>query len=251
MVTKVKVVTLDARLSSDYGYKFACDRFTKEVVDSLPKYVKGKNKGKPKGKIEWTRIISGGYYFVERNTGNIREYEGLALNYLSNGNPIDRRRNKIISISLSDYIEKKDLDGKGLLYCSWEWKNNTKFEDATLRTFPDFCSDYESEYKHMNYKIFNQSEKDKFSKFLSGKLQEMTKALDDLDLDTLHKYNISSSELERNLYYKSDMGYKEFRDFIRASRPERHHKECIYSDYILEKYKKGEISLRQNYIHRI
>ena len=69
-----------AYLSSDFGYDYAVKTFGKVFVDSLPKFVKGKNKGKPKGSIEWARCVEGGFVksgygrgtgFVENKVGKV------------------------------------------------------------------------------------------------------------------------------------------------------------------------------------
>ena len=58
-----------AYLSSDFGKEFAERIFGKEFVDSLPKFVKGKRKGKTKGEILWTRCIKGGWVKTARERG--------------------------------------------------------------------------------------------------------------------------------------------------------------------------------------
>ena len=69
-----------AFLCSDFGYDYAVRTFGKVFVDSLPKFVKGKNKGKTKGSIEWARCVEGGWYktgayrgqgFVENQVGKV------------------------------------------------------------------------------------------------------------------------------------------------------------------------------------
>ena len=69
-----------AFLCSDFGYDYAVKTFGKVFVDSLPKFVKGKNKGRPKGSIEWARCVEGGFYktgsyrgqgFIENKVGKV------------------------------------------------------------------------------------------------------------------------------------------------------------------------------------
>ena len=45
----------------NFGNELARKWFGDEVVDSLPKITRGKNKGKPKGILEWTKCHSGGW----------------------------------------------------------------------------------------------------------------------------------------------------------------------------------------------
>ncbi len=75
-----------AFLCSDFGYDYAVRTFGKVFVDSLPKFVKGKNKGKTKGSIEWARCVEGGFYKTGYNRG-----EGF----------VENRVGKIVSIVIN------------------------------------------------------------------------------------------------------------------------------------------------------
>jgi len=54
-----------AKLADEFGWSFACRRFGEdtmnEVVELLPRYTSGKNKGKVKGRIVWWKALSNGY----------------------------------------------------------------------------------------------------------------------------------------------------------------------------------------------
>lgn len=50
-----------APLSGEFGYNYAVRLFGQEAVDSLPVYIRGKNKGKVKGYIHWRRCVTGGW----------------------------------------------------------------------------------------------------------------------------------------------------------------------------------------------
>lgn len=56
----------DAPLSSDFGVEFARSYFPAELLDTLPRYVRGPKKGKLKGSVEWQRCTRGGW--VRRGT---------------------------------------------------------------------------------------------------------------------------------------------------------------------------------------
>lgn len=51
----------DAPLASDFGAEFARSYFPAELLDTLPRYVRGPKKGKIKGSIEWKRCTRGGW----------------------------------------------------------------------------------------------------------------------------------------------------------------------------------------------
>jgi len=75
-----KHVTNTTYLSSEFGYQLAVKWFGQEAVDSLPVYTKrSKYAGSPKGKITWTKCVSGGWVpalchfhgYVEKQRGAI------------------------------------------------------------------------------------------------------------------------------------------------------------------------------------
>lgn len=77
-----------ARLSGDFGESFARRAFGDDVVDALPRFVRGKNAGKLKGEIEWIKVTRGGWVRTARATAN-----GDAEGYVENrvGKIIARR----------------------------------------------------------------------------------------------------------------------------------------------------------------
>ena len=50
-----------SKLASDFGESLARKWFGDDLIDTLPKYVRGKNKGKPKGYLRWRKIVKGGW----------------------------------------------------------------------------------------------------------------------------------------------------------------------------------------------
>lgn len=59
-----------APLYTDFGYKMAIKWFGEEQVAKLPKFVKGKHAGKPKGLYVWKKCTRGGWVSVSRETAN-------------------------------------------------------------------------------------------------------------------------------------------------------------------------------------
>ena len=57
----------DAPLASDFGLDFARSYFSAEIIESLPRYVRGPKKGLLKGSVEWERCTRGGW--VRRGNG--------------------------------------------------------------------------------------------------------------------------------------------------------------------------------------
>jgi len=61
MTTYANYETKEAWIKYDFGNELARRWFGDEVIDALPKISRGKNKGKPKGVLEWTKCHSGGW----------------------------------------------------------------------------------------------------------------------------------------------------------------------------------------------
>lgn len=56
-----KTTIHDAWLSDEFGESYARKIFGSNIVDTLPRYVRGKRKGKLKGKIVWRKVEKGGW----------------------------------------------------------------------------------------------------------------------------------------------------------------------------------------------
>ncbi len=61
MTQTAKYEVRDAWLAADFGASFAARRFPELDLDSLPKYVKGKNAGRCKATIQWVKCVEGGW----------------------------------------------------------------------------------------------------------------------------------------------------------------------------------------------
>ena len=83
MTQRAKFEIKSAWLGTEFGEKYARKIFGDEVVDALPRNVRGKNKGKLKQTIVWLKVIEGGWVsegrahggeesvgFVERRVGS-------------------------------------------------------------------------------------------------------------------------------------------------------------------------------------
>lgn len=82
MTNRAQFNTRTADLTTDFGYEMAVKWFGQDVVDSLPKFIRGKNAGKPKGIYQWTKVDKGGWVsdmyapnggYVENRSGAIIE----------------------------------------------------------------------------------------------------------------------------------------------------------------------------------
>lgn len=79
-----------AYLSGEFGESLARRYFGDELVDTMPRYVRGKRKGQLKGQIKWKKVTRGGWV----RTGAYDVDHGPS-------GYVERRVNKIISAVLS------------------------------------------------------------------------------------------------------------------------------------------------------
>jgi len=60
-MTYARIEERSAKLSTDFGEELARKWFGDEALESLPRYVRGQSKGKPKGFLKWTKVTKGGW----------------------------------------------------------------------------------------------------------------------------------------------------------------------------------------------
>lgn len=109
MTNYAKFETKWAMLSSEFGERVAREWFGDELVDSLPKYVHGKYKGKPKGIYEWVKCIEGGW-----------------VNEPSIGGYVCDLKGKIVSRKLKDFVSTGDGIFPGKVICHLGYNENIK-----------------------------------------------------------------------------------------------------------------------------
>lgn len=61
MTHRAITITRSANLRTEFGDDLARKWFGDEAIDALPEITRGKNKGRRKGSIEWTKIERGGW----------------------------------------------------------------------------------------------------------------------------------------------------------------------------------------------
>lgn len=61
MTNYAQMTTRTAPVSSDFGRDYAVRLFGAAILDSLPMFARGPRKGLPKGTLEWTRCVRGGW----------------------------------------------------------------------------------------------------------------------------------------------------------------------------------------------
>ena len=79
MTQYARIETRSRWLSQEFGEGYARRIFGDELVDAMPRYVRGQRKGQLKGKIEWMKVARGGwvsagvagYGHVENRSGSV------------------------------------------------------------------------------------------------------------------------------------------------------------------------------------
>ena len=70
MTQYASITTRSAWLGKEFGEEYARKIFGDDVVDALPRYVRGKNAGKFKAEIEWAKVERGGWIRTGAATAN-------------------------------------------------------------------------------------------------------------------------------------------------------------------------------------
>lgn len=99
-INRAEIIERKAFLFSSFGEEMARRYFGAELVESMPRYVKGKNKGKLKGYIVWHKVERGGWH---HNFG-----QGYA----------ERRVGKVVLVELCNSEWGADTE---TVYAKWDW----------------------------------------------------------------------------------------------------------------------------------
>ena len=127
-------------LSSEFGENYARKLFGDVIVDSLPRYVRGKRKGLLKGYIEWRKCVAGGWVKTGRRSEDDYYAGAPAIGY------VESRIGKTIAAGIIDgkgdcvaffNFPKRTWDSKKI--CIDKWLSDT-LGDA----FPKCNLDYDS-----------------------------------------------------------------------------------------------------------
>ena len=102
---KAKFEYRTAYLSGEFGESMARRYFGDEIVDSLPRYVRGKRKGLLKGQIKWSKVTNGGFVITGLNEG-----EGPS-------GYVERRVGKVIEVRLQNCVWGQEPEDVAV----WEW----------------------------------------------------------------------------------------------------------------------------------
>ena len=140
-----------AYLSSDFGLSLAKRYFSDEDIASFGVFSKGKNVGKPRGRIDWVKCESGGYAYS--GSYIVVPYERYNI---TNPVGVERRKGSIVCISLvlSDYAgdELARIGG----YIPYD---EASYKQALENSIPVYCGLKANPEFSSNYAAFKSAEK--------------------------------------------------------------------------------------------
>lgn len=106
-------------MSSEFIEGMARRYFGNEVVDGLPRYVRGKRKGQLKGRLDWEKVTTGGWV----KTGPY-DHDGMrASGY------VERRVGKVIKVDLS----LPEWGKEPVRVATWDWERETERDTVKVK----------------------------------------------------------------------------------------------------------------------
>ena len=107
-----------AWLSSEFGEKMARHYFGDQVIDELPRYVRGKRKGQIKGKLCWLKVERGGW---------VHGFHSPVFGHVE-GKYVERRKGSVIAARLIMPV----WGGHDELLHTWEKSKPNQDEQSQL-----------------------------------------------------------------------------------------------------------------------
>lgn len=91
-------------------------RYFGDVVDALPRYVRGKRKGQLKGRLEWQKVSTGGWVSVYGEAGN---------------GYVERRVNQVIRVELN----LPQWGAEATPISIWEWEHGVERDSVKVKVY--------------------------------------------------------------------------------------------------------------------
>ncbi len=108
-------------MSSEFVEGMARRYFGDEIVDALPRYVRGKRKGHLKGRLEWQKVLKGGWV----KTGAY-DHDGMrASGY------VERRVGKVIKVELN----LPEWGAEPTPIAIWDWEHDVERDSVKVKTY--------------------------------------------------------------------------------------------------------------------
>lgn len=159
MTNYAQIETKTCRIETEFGEDLARKWFGNEIVDSLPRFVRGPKKGKIKGFLSWQKIVKGGWVRGYQGEGYVETRVGWTINrqiheYLSSQNGVYAGH---VLFRESDNVEAKEKrKNRFLMEIDLEVRNldclrsivenaivsRTDFSDETIEILNSVVTDY-------------------------------------------------------------------------------------------------------------
>ena len=119
MTVRAEIDYRNGYMSSEFVEGMARRYFGDDVVDALPRYVKGKRKGQLKGFLRWQKVSRGGWV----KTGPY-DHDGMrASGY------VERRVGKVINVDLSIPV----WGSEETLIATWDWELGVERDSVKVK----------------------------------------------------------------------------------------------------------------------
>ena len=121
MTVRADIDYRDGYMSSEFIEGMARRYFGDEIVDALPRYVRGKRKGQLKGFLQWQKVSKGGWV----KTGPYDSDGMRASGY------VERRIGKVIYVDLSIRV----WGSEDILIASWDWEHGVERDSVKVKVY--------------------------------------------------------------------------------------------------------------------
>ena len=121
MTVRADIDYRDGYMSSEFIEGMARRYFGDDVVDALPRYVRGKRKGRLKGFLTWEKVVKGGWV----KTGAY-DHDGMrASGY------VERRVGKVIKVELN----LPEWGAEPTPIAIWDWEHDVERDSVKIKTY--------------------------------------------------------------------------------------------------------------------
>ena len=116
MTVRADIDYRDGYMSSEFIEGMARRYFGDDVVEALPRYVRGKRKGQLKGRLEWQKVSKGGWVSVYGAAGN---------------GYVERRVNQVIRVELN----LPEWSAEPTAIAIWDWEHDVERDSVKIKVY--------------------------------------------------------------------------------------------------------------------
>ena len=116
MTVRANIDYRNGYMSSEFIEGMARRYFGDDVVNALPRYVRGKRKGQLKGFLQWQKVVKGGWVSVYGAAGN---------------GYVERRVNQVIRVELN----LPEWGAEPTPIAIWDWEHSVERDSVKVKTY--------------------------------------------------------------------------------------------------------------------